>query len=160
LFLNGKSLGTKTRNIKEFPAAGLNWNLQFKEGENILISKGKTGGEKTVTDRLKINYRFTKNGKAERLKLSYTELENGNYLLTAIAEDSKGLRCLNYENKVYFQCLSGGETMKNLGTPTGSESIEMANGKASIEVKRNSKDRPLEVMVLNQSFKGTYLTIN
>jgi beta-galactosidase len=35
----------------------------------------------------------------------------------------------------------------------------MANGKASIEVKRNSKDRPLVMMVLNQSFKGTYLKI-
>lgn len=159
LSLNGKSLGTKTRNTKEFPAAGLNWNLQFKEGENTLISKGKTAHGKTVTDKLKINYRFTKNGKAKRLKLSYTELENGNYLVTAIAEDSKGLRCLNYENRVYFQCLSGGKTMKNLGTPTGSESIEMANGKASIEVIREESNKPFEVMVLNQDFKGTYLTI-
>lgn len=50
--------------------------------------------------------------------------------------------------------------MKSLGTPTGSESIEMANGKASIEVKRNSNKRSLEMMVLNQNFKGAYLTIN
>ena len=26
-------------------------------------------------------------------------------------------------------------------------------------VKRNSKNKPLEMMVINQSFKGTYLTI-
>lgn len=159
LFLNGKSLGTKTRNTLKFPAAGLNWTLQFKEGENRLVSKGKTANGKTVEDELKINYRFTKNGKAKGLKLSYKELNNGNYLVTAIAEDSKGLRCLDYENRVYFQCMAGGETFKSLGTPTGSEIIEMANGKASIEVKRNSKDRPLVVMVLNQNFKGTYLTI-
>ena len=86
-------------------------------------------------------------------------MDNGNYLVTAIAVDSKGLRALDYENRVYFQCLSGGETMKSLGTPTGSETIEMANGKASIEVKRKSKDEPLKMMVLNQSFKGTYLKI-
>ena len=69
------------------------------------------------------------------------------------------MRCLDYEDRVYFQCLSGGETIKNLGTPTGSESIEMANGKASIEVRKSDTHKPLEVMVLNQNFKGTYITI-
>lgn len=159
LSLNGKSLGTKTRDTKAFPAAGLNWNLQFKNGENTLISTGKTADGKIVSDKLVVNYRYTKNNKAKGLKLSYKELENGNYLITAIAHDSKGLRCLDYEKRVYFQCLSGGETMKSLGTPTGSESLEMANGKASIEVKRDSKNKVLEMMVLNQSFKGTCLTI-
>ena len=159
LSLNGKSLGTKTRDTKAFPAAGLNWNLQFKNGENTLISTGKTADGKIVSDKLVVNYRYTKNNKAKGLKLSYKELENGNYLITAIAHDSKGLRCLDYEKRVYFQFLSGGETMKSLGTPTGSESLEMANGKASIEVKRDSKNKVLEMMVLNQSFKGTCLTI-
>ncbi|PQJ72613.1 glycoside hydrolase family 2 protein [Polaribacter butkevichii] len=159
LSLNGKSLGTKTRNTKQFPAAGLNWSLQFKEGENTLVSKGKTTDGKIVSDKLIVNYRYTKNGKAKGLKLSYTTLENGNYLVTSIAHDSKGLRCLDYEDRVYFQCLSGGQTMKSLGTPTGSESIQMANGKASIEVKRNTQNKPLKMMVLNQNFKGTYLTI-
>ncbi|GAA4958557.1 glycoside hydrolase family 2 protein [Algibacter aquimarinus] len=160
LILNGKSLGTKKRNTKEFPAAGLNWNLKFQEGENKLISIGKTLDGKEVKDELTINYRFTKNGKAKGLNIDYKILENGNYLITALAKDSKGLVCLDYEDRVYFQCLSGGETMKSLGTPTGSEAIEMANGKASIEVKRFSKNQPLEVMVLNQNFKGTYLTID
>ncbi|GAL90235.1 beta-galactosidase [Jejuia pallidilutea] len=159
LFLNGKSLGVKKRDIKAFPAAGLNWDLNFKEGENKLLAIGKTKEGKTVEDALTLNYRFTKNGKAKGLKLEYTKLENGNYLITAIAHDSEGLRCLDYESRVYFQCLSGGEAYKSLGTPTGSESIEMANGKASIEVKRHNSEAPLEVMVLNQNFKGTYLTI-
>ncbi|MFP4844294.1 glycoside hydrolase family 2 protein [Winogradskyella sp. PE311] len=159
LFLNGKSIGTKKRDTKAFPAAGLNWTLNFREGKNELISIGKTTDGDEVKDELKVNYRFTKNGKAKALKLSYEVLENGNYLVTAVAHDSKGLRCLDYENRVYFQCLSGGETYKNLGTPRGSESIEMSNGKASIEVKRESKDKPLKIMVLNQNFKGTYLTI-
>ena len=159
LFLNGKSLGTKKRNTLEFPAAGLNWRLNFEEGENKLVSVGKTSDGEEYKDELKVNYRYTKNQKAKDLKLEYKELDNGNYLVTAIAVDSKGLRALDYENRVYFQCLSGGETMKSLGTPTGSETIEMANGKASIEVKRKSKEEPLKIMVLNQSFKGTYLTI-
>ncbi|WP_282148800.1 glycoside hydrolase family 2 protein [Algibacter lectus] len=160
LILNGESLGIKNRDIKSFPAAGLNWNLNFIEGENKLISIGKTNEGKEVRDALIINYRFTKNQKAKGLKLDYKRLDNGNYLITAIAIDANNLRCLDYENRVYFQCLSGGETLKSMGTPTGSESIEMANGKASIEVKRTSPNKRLEVMVLNQSFKGTYLTID
>lgn len=159
LFLNGESLGVKQRDTKQFPAAGLHWNLSFKDGENTLISIGKTPNGKTVKDELKLNYRYIKNNKAKDLKLSYKTLENGNYLITATAIDAKGLRCLDYEDRVYFQCLSGGETFKSLGTPTGSESIEMSNGKASIEVTKQDKNKALEVMVLNQSFKGTYLTI-
>ncbi len=159
LYLNGKSLGVKTRDTKEFPAAGLNWNLHFKKGKNTLISIGKTADKKTVTDTLTVNYRFSKNGKARKLALSYNKLKNGNYLVTAIAKDANNLRCLDYEERVYFQCLSGGTTMKSLGTPTGSEVIEMANGKASIEVKRNNKNSPLKIMVLNQNFKGSYLVI-
>jgi beta-galactosidase len=160
LFLNGESLGVKTRDTKAFPAAGLNWSLNFEDGKNALVAVGKTTDGKEVKDELDVNYRFTKNEKAKGLKLEYTTLENGNYLITAIAVDSKGLRCLDYEKRVYFQCLSGGETFKNLGTPTGSESIEMANGKASIEVKRVESTQPLKMMVLNQNFKGTYLTID
>ncbi|WP_229796819.1 glycoside hydrolase family 2 protein [Algibacter mikhailovii] len=160
LFLNGKSLGTKKRDTKAFPASGLNWTLNFEEGENTLVSVGKTKANKTVKDELKLNYRYTKNTKAVGLELSYKLLDDGNYLVTATAHDKNGLRCLDYENRVYFQCLSGGESHKSLGTPTGSESIEMANGVASILVKRDSKEEPLKVMVLNQSFKGTYLVID
>ncbi|TBN03671.1 glycoside hydrolase family 2 protein [Hyunsoonleella flava] len=160
LILNGKSLGAKKRNTRDFPAAGLNWTVSFKEGENILTSVGSTEDGKKVKDELKINYRFTKNGKARSLKLEHKKLDNGNYLITAKAIDNKGLRCLDYEERVYFQCLNGGEAIISQGTPTGSEVIEMANGKASIEVKRFSEDELLQVMVLNQSFKGTYLNID
>jgi beta-galactosidase len=89
----------------------------------------------------------------------YTQLENGNYLVTATARDKNGLRALDFEERVYFQCLSGGNTHKAMGTPTGSEVIEMANGRASIEVVRAHKNIPLKMMVLSQNFKGTYLTI-
>lgn len=159
LFLNDKSLGVKKRDTKAFPASGLNWTVDFNEGENILRSVGKTQSGEDVKDELIINYRFEKNGKARGLKLEYKLLDNGNYLITANAVDNNNLRCLDYEERVYFQCLNGGQAMVSQGTPTGSETIEMANGKASIEVKRNSQNEPLEVMVLNQSFKGTYLTI-
>ncbi|PQJ30579.1 beta-galactosidase [Nonlabens arenilitoris] len=158
-FINGQSLGTKKKDISKFPASGLTWKVDFKEGKNKLKAVGTTNKDKQVSDELEVNYRFTKNGKAKELILESEKLNNGNYLITATAMDGDGLRCLDYEERVYFQALSGGTTLKSLGTPTGSESIKMANGKASIEIVRDDSGKELEVMVLNQSFKGTYLVI-
>ncbi|WP_152285554.1 glycoside hydrolase family 2 protein [Flavicella marina] len=159
LYQNGKSLGTKKRDITKFPASGLTWNVNFKKGENDLVAVGKSKGQNTYRDSLKVNYRFVKNGPAKSLRLSYEVLENGNYLVSAIAVDKNNLRCLDYENRVYFQCLSGGATLKHQGTPTGSEIINMANGEASIEVVPSKEHNKTEIMVLNQNFKGTYLTL-
>lgn len=156
---NGDNLGKKTKDIESFPASGLNWDIQFQEGQNELIAVGDTEDGKTVTDTLQVNYRFTKNEAAQALTLSHKKLENGNYLVTALAVDENGLRCLDYEERIYFQCLEGGETNKNRGTPTGTEAIEMANGKAAIEVIPDETDKPIKMTVLNQSFKGTFLEI-
>jgi beta-galactosidase len=158
-FMNGKSMGTKKKDILKFPASGLTWTVDFKEGKNTMRALGKTAGGIVVNDELSVNYRYQKNGKAKKLTLEYEKLNNGNYLVTAFAKDSKNLRCLDYEERIYFQALSGAKTMNSLGTPTGSESIKMANGKASIEIVPNGNGNPIEVMVLNQSFKGTYMTI-
>jgi beta-galactosidase len=159
-FMNGQSLGTKKKDITKFPASGLTWTVVFIEGANTMKAIGTTTDGEQVTDELNVNYRFTKNSKAKELTLGSKKLDNGHYLITATAKDSNGLRCLDYEDRVYFQAMSGGVTMKSLGTPTGSESIRMANGKASIEIIRDTSGAPLEVMVLNQSFKGTYLVID
>ncbi|GAA4115126.1 glycoside hydrolase family 2 TIM barrel-domain containing protein [Aquimarina addita] len=158
LYHNGKALEKKKRDINQFPACGLTWDITFKEGLNQLKAIGFKDG-KEVTDNLEIKYRYTTNDIAKSLALSYDTLPNGHYLVTAIAEDKNGLRCLDYEDRVYFQCLAGGVTQKHMGTPTGSESIKMANGKAQIEVVPDQTNTPLQMTVLNQSFKGTYLTI-
>ena len=159
LYHNGKLLGEKQKDISKFPASGLTWDVSFLEGENKLMAVGISNKGEKVSDTLTVNYRFEKNDTAAGLKLSSKKLDNGNYLVTATAVDDKGLRCLDYEKKVYFQCLEGGETIKSQGTPTGSEEIAMSNGKASIEVKPNQKSGKITMMVLNQSFKGTYLNI-
>ncbi|MFZ0595777.1 MAG: glycoside hydrolase family 2 TIM barrel-domain containing protein [Flavobacterium sp.] len=159
LFHQGKSLGEKQRNLSLYPANGLTWEVNFKKGENILIAIGETKEGKKVSDTIKVNYRFNKNDTATSLQLSSQKLKNGNYLVTAIAIDNNNLRCLDYEESVYFQCLKGGKTMKSQGTPTGSESIQMANGKASIEVVPDGSGIPIEMTALNQSFKGEYLKI-
>jgi beta-galactosidase len=159
-FHNGVSLGEKIRNVKSYPACGLTWDINFKEGKNTFIAVGTTKDGNKVTDTIDVNYRFTKNDPAIGLKLSVEKMKNGNYLVTAIAVDKNNLRCLDFEDRVYFQCLSGGQTLKNQGTPTGSESIKMSNGKAAIEVIPNEKDDSIEMNILNQNFKGEYLKIN
>jgi beta-galactosidase len=156
-FHNGVSLGEKARNIKSYPASGLTWDVNFKEGKNMFVAIGTTKDGKKVTDTIDVNYRFTKNEAAIGLVLSSEKLKNGNYLVTAIAVDKNNLRCLDYEDRVYFQCLSGGQTLKNQGTPTGSESIKMSNGKAAIVVIPNANGDSIEMNILNQNFKGEYL---
>ncbi len=157
---NGKFLGEKERDITKFPASGFTWDVNFIEGKNQLVAIGLPSSGTKVENTLMVNYRFTKNSAAKKLTLASKKLKNGNYLITAIALDKNNLRCLDYEEKVYFQCLQGGELVKSQGTPTGSEIIEMANGKASIEVIPNKNNPSVKVVVLNQSFKGTYLTID
>ena len=156
-FQNGVSLGEKTRNIKSYPACGLTWNVNFKEGINTFLAIGITKDGKKVTDTIEVNYRFNKNEAPVGLVLSSEKMKNGNYLVTALAVDKNNLRCLDYEDRVYFQCLSGGRTLKNQGTPTGSESIKMSNGKAAIEVIPDANGDSIEMNILNQNFKGAYL---
>jgi beta-galactosidase len=96
---------------------------------------------------------------AKDLSLSSQKLENGKYLITATAIDDKVLRCLDIEDCVYFQVLEGGKTLKFHGTPTGKDAIEMASGKAAIELIPDTSLTDIKVMVLNQNFKGTYLTV-
>ncbi|MCG9970544.1 glycoside hydrolase family 2 protein [Christiangramia crocea] len=157
LFHNGKSLGVKKKDINKFPASGLTWDVQFRKDENYLIARGIDENEK-IADTIKVNYRFEKNTTAKAIVLEYEKM-NDNYLVTATAIDDNGLRALDYEERVYFQALQGGKTKNNQGTPTGSEIIEMANGKASIEVIPDKNAEYIEMTVLNQSFKGTYLEI-
>ena len=158
LFLNGKSLGVKERDIQQYPACGLNWDIEFVEGENKLEAVGYAG-DSQVKDNLMVNYTYEQSGSPEELKLSYELLENDHIMVTATAMDSHGKRSLDYQEKIYFQCLAGGTTFKNMGTPTGSEVIAMANGQASIEVVPDSAESELVMTVLNQNFKGEFLQI-
>ncbi|WP_396169918.1 glycoside hydrolase family 2 TIM barrel-domain containing protein [Flavobacterium sp.] len=156
-FHNGVSLGIKDRDSTAYPACGLTWEVNIAEGKNTFVAVGISKDGSKVSDTIDVNYRFTKNGSADGLKLSAEKLKNGNYLVTAIAVDKNNIRCLDYEERVYFQCLSGGQTLKNQGTPTGSESIKMSNGKAAIEVIPNAIGDSIEMNILNQNFKGEYL---
>lgn len=160
LFHQGKSLGMRVRDLSQFPASGLSWEVNFEEGENTLSAKAYgQNGQEVANDAMNVNYLFERAGAPAGLELSYKSMENGNYLVTATARDKNGMRCLEYEERIYFQCLSGGNLKESYGTPDGTPAIKMANGQASIIVNPSDESQKVVMTVLNQSFKGSFLEI-
>ncbi len=159
LFQNGKSLGVKNRVLGEFPASGLNWGILFTEGKNQLIAKGLKNGKVITVDSITVNYTYQQAEKADHIKLSSRLLDNGNYLVEAVMLDKNKRRVLDYEKPVYFSRDGAGELMKNYGTRTRSQIIQMANGYAAIELIPSEKGKAI-LECRNQDFKGSYLVID
>ncbi|MCU0646323.1 MAG: alginate lyase family protein, partial [bacterium] len=157
LVLNDDNQGLKNRNINDFPACGFHWDVLFKAGQNQLIAIGFSGGKEVTRNILSINYSHRKHGKAEEIKLTSKKLSNGNYLIEAQVVDNQGQLCLDYNKKVYFDHNGSGRLLKNYGTPTRSDVIEFANGKAAIEFVPGKGRAVIEAR--NQDFKGSYLKI-
>ncbi len=158
LFLNGKSFGRKDKDIKKFPASGLNWQLNFNEGANSLKAVGYNNNKQTAVDTLTFDYTYKKAGTPDDIKLLSNKLPNGDYLITAIVVDKDGQRCLDYSKRIYFSSDGSGKLLENLGTTFGSSIIEAGNGKAQILFKPDSNKNAV-IEAWNQDFKGAYLII-
>lgn len=155
----GNSLGRKKRTLGELPAQGLNWDVQFRTGANYLEAKAFLDGKQVATDTLTVFYDFQQAGNPDEIHLSYSELPNGHLLVEAVIRDKDGLRVYDYEEEVYFALDGQGALMKHYGTPTGSDIIQMANGRAAIEMIPAKSGRAI-IEARNQDFKGSYLVIN
>jgi len=156
--LNGKSLGRKTKSLKKFPACGLSWDMIFNEGENYLSAIGYVNGQKVTQDNLTINFSTQPNSLPTKIKLSTKKLATGNKIIEALVIDKDGKRCLDYNKKIYFSMNGNGKLLFNYGTPTRSQVIEAANGKAEIEFVP-IPDGKATIEVRNQDFKGSYIII-
>jgi len=159
LFQNNKSLGKKKRKVGEFPACGLNWDVNFKKGKNQLIANGFKNGKVITSDTMTVNYDYIQSGKPDKIHLTHKVLPNGNYLVEAFMMDKNGVRVLDYEKHLYFSKDGLGELLKNYGTPTRSQVIQMANGYAAIELIPSKKGKAI-IEARNQDFKGSYLVID
>jgi beta-galactosidase len=159
LFLNGVSQGKRARDMKAYPACGLNWQVNFTAGKNELLAIGCDKGANKTADSVTVQYRFRKNGDADRIELTSEKTLAGTILITAVAVDLTGQRCLDYSKRIYFTSDGGGELLVNYGTPTRSSVIEMANGRAQIEFRPIPGQKAV-VEARNQDFKGSYLTVN
>ncbi len=158
LFHNGKSLGVKHRDITQFPACGLSWSILFDEGDNQLVAKGYKDDKEVSKDELTVNYTYNKATQPDHIHLYHEQLDNGNIMIHAVVRDKDHNTILDYEDRVYFTVDGSGQLLKHYGTPGKSDVIEMANGKASIEMIPGSGKAFIEVR--NQSFKGSYHTID
>jgi len=144
LFFNGESLGKRKRNSQDYPAAGLRWKVQFKEGQNnirVVATKGKT----IVSDEITQSYQTAQWAKEQELKLEEVS-RNGN-VLTVCAKiyDEKGVYCADSKELVEFEVAGNAELVDNLGTWNGSRKIQLYNGRAFMKVKLDKGNTVISV---------------
>lgn len=133
LFLNGISLGVKTRDSQNFPAAGLRWQTPFKAGVNTLRVIAEKDGV-IVEDEVIFEYQTERWGEPAALQIAAEEREDGLYDVIVKAYDSNGVFCPDAAHFIRFGIAGDGRLLDNLGTVGGSRLVQLAGGKASIVV--------------------------
>ena len=131
LFLNGISRGVKTRNSREFPAAGLRWLVKFAPGENHLRAAGRKGGA-NASDEVRFHYQTERWDRPVRLALRETARDGKTVTIEAQLFDAKDVLCLDARNRIRFDVAGDGILVDNLGTSTGARTVEFYNGRATI----------------------------
>lgn len=136
LFVNGKSIGVKKRNTQDFPAAGLRWNVVYREGKNelkVIARKGKTMLEDKITQ----SYQSAKWGAPAAMTLTKIEQQSDTATIEVKLFDANNIQCLDARKVVRFGLIGDGELLDNLGTSSGARVVELYNGRAIIRVKLN-----------------------
>lgn len=131
LFLNGISLGVKTRNTGDFPCAGLRWETLLRPGENRLRAVGVKDGIE-VEDTLSFFYRTGSWGQPAKLDLTAQRQPDGTVRVEAAAVDAAGNCCPDASGFVRFGLCGDGRLLDNLGTVGGSRLVQLAGGRARI----------------------------
>lgn len=158
LSLNGEAQGKKTRDIQKFPASGLTWDVAFEEGDNTLSVKGfDKDGDVSAQHAYDLTYTTQKAGNMVDIILTTSENDDGSLTVFAEAQDAKGLRVTSFNERAYFTVDGGGSLLENQGTPTGSQTLEMASGTASIIFYPG--DTPSTLNIQTQDYRGYYITV-
>jgi beta-galactosidase len=144
LFVNGVSQGIKQRKSQDFPAAGLHWLMKFRVGENQLKAVGRANGA-SVDDALILQYQTEKWGPTARIELREVGRSAGQVTVQARLLDASSHLCLNARNRLWFGVTGDGKLLDNMGTSTGSRSLEVYNGRAQIKLMRNDGDSVVSV---------------
>ena len=134
LFLNGVSLGVRTRDSQDFPAAGLRWLAPFRRGENRLrVVARKSGTE--VQDEIHFRYQTETWGKPAQWSVRELGRRGDVVAMEVQLLDEAGVPCLSARNAVRFQAAGDGELIQNMGTARGSRKVELSNGRAVAHVR-------------------------
>lgn len=139
LFVNGVSAGSRHRDITIFPASGLSWNVKLKEGENTLRAVGKNSGQ-DIIDEIHQEYQTKPWGKPAKITLREISRSNDTVTIEASVTDAEGVDCLDAANLVRFGILGDATLIDNLGTSTGSRSLQLYNGRARISIQTSGPE--------------------
>jgi beta-galactosidase len=156
LFLNGASCGVKQRNSQNFPAAGLRWEVEFREGDNHARVVARKGGVE-VTDEIRFRYQTAKWGKPGKLVLAEVGRAGDSVTVEARMLDANDVQCLNSRDFVRFGLAGEGRLIDNLGTSTGSRYVGMYNGRALISLERTKGE--LVVSVVSKGLPAVFLKV-
>lgn len=138
LFVNGISQGKKKRNSQDFPAAGLHWDVIYKEGVNTLRAIG-TDKKLQFTDEISQEYQTAKWGSEAQIDLSYIPLDKDTVLIQGEIKDANGIRCLDSQAYIEFSLIGNGHLIQNQGTSIGSRKLQAYNGRACVKAVKNDK---------------------
>ena len=133
LWLNGVSQGVRQRSSQDFPAAGLRWELPFNAGMNTLRATGRSHG-RTVTDETLFRYETRPWGKPHHLRLQELPAPDNHVRVQVELLDAAGVVCLDADDVVRFSQSGDGQLLDDLGTVGGSRVVQLANGRAQIDV--------------------------
>ncbi len=134
LFCNGVSQGVRRRDSRDFPAAGLRWQVQFREGANQLKVVARQGAL-TVADEICFCYQTRAWGEPAALLLEQNRENTETVTLQALLVDANGVPCLDARNWVAFSVAGEGRLCDNLGTVGGSRKLQLRNGRAHIKLR-------------------------
>lgn len=133
LFVNGQSQGRRQRNADDYPAQGFHWDVQFREGKNIVRAEaGK------LVDEITVDYQTATWGTPTQIQLTLEHVQGDTVTVTAQLVDRHGVRCLDATNRITFSVAGAARLLDNQGTSTGSRRIQSANGRALMRVSRSA----------------------
>jgi beta-galactosidase len=134
LIVNGESHGKKKRNSRDFPAAGLRWMVDLKEGANRIKAVAKVGKE-VLTDEISQIYQTAKWDTPQKMIVEKIEQEGNIATIQVYLLDTKGVKCLDAQSWVNFSAIGDGKLIADQGTSDGSRKVQAYNGRAIIKVK-------------------------
>ncbi len=135
LLVNGSSQGVRRRNVHDFPACGLRWDIVFEQGINRLEAVAydqKSHG--IATDTLEIDYRSETWGSPESLYLTVSNRGDHTHEISVTVRDAQGNWCLDDMSWVRFSIAGDGKLNSELGTVSGSRVLQLSNGRGQISM--------------------------
>lgn len=158
LSLNGEVLDKKKRDITQYPASGLTWDVVFEAGKNTLSVEGfDTKGNTVAKHGYDLTYNTNAIGKMVDIMLTTSDSGDGSLTLFAEAQDKNGNRVVSMNDRGYFTIDGGGSFLQDQGTPTGSQTREFANGTSSIIVYPGATESVVNIQT--QDYRGYYITV-